>query len=242
MSKFPKIWFPLLGNPTISTFFHSCSFSASFSSNSPSPSPSSFERTTGNWKTNVIKEINNGPIAQFKQMMDTNGKIFQAEECDFSLSLPRKARNLKGETVNLNKICEKGKLTLVSICFSNFSHDMTESFSIPWKRWMNQDNRLAYLNLQPINGWIKWMLYGWLARMDEKRYVDENDHDRCIVFKSDKQWMEECKLNNGLGAYTYLLDENARVRWRASGHADEHELNALTGMIEKLLKNTNKKE
>jgi len=191
-------------------------------------------------RSKIMNEINNSPIAQFRQMLDTKGKIFKAEKCDFSVSLPKGIQNLKGKAINLNEFCRgSSKLTLATICFSNFSHDMIESFSDPWKEWMKQDDRLAYLDLKPINGWLRWTFYGWLAKMDERKYLDEEYHDRCIVFKSSKKWMEEWRLTNGLGAYAYLLDDNAQVRWRASGYAEKDELNALTDMIGKLPKNSN---
>jgi ATPase complex subunit ATP10 len=192
------------------------------------------------WSQNYFRDFINIRKYRGGKTFMANPRIFRA---DMSLYFP----NLHGETLaeasaDTTPVL-KGKVSVVNIYSSQWGEAQAQTFTGEKENpalaeVLKQHSDVAQridINIEenPMKAWVielfKWRLRKPRAMEDWGKYF--------IVRKGVSQRIRETiGLLNGRVGYIYLVDENCKIRWAASGNAEGTEKDDLTRGLERLVR------
>ncbi|PJF19271.1 hypothetical protein PSACC_00908 [Paramicrosporidium saccamoebae] len=171
------------------------------------------------------------PVAEISDILKSQGKFFSASQNVITpIALPEwTPTTITGNELSLRGHC-MGHVTLLTICFTAYSEPHLESFRRPF---LEAGGRL--IDVRPLMSRIKWLLFSRLLRSTALATLPESIQNSFIVAYRPMQLLDTLTVPNYLGAYVYLIDRHAQVRWKASGKATEAELAAMKRITKELL-------
>jgi hypothetical protein len=207
------------------------------------------------------KDFANNPLADLKKIAKTaDGKFFAAPPELIPAAAGQMVPEIKLETLRsgwleLRSFCQ-GNVTLMTICFSGYAEvslslafslikwmmqPHADSFRAPFiKEFIGKEAGVKLLDIRPILTRLKWYLFSGLVKRTAAEMISENLKDSLLVPYNPAALLEGLGIPNRYGAFCYLVDAEARVRWKASGQATDFELHDLRRFTQALLQERNK--
>ena len=166
-----------------------------------------------------------------------NPKLFRA---DAALYFP----NLRGRTLDGNKKADttkalKGRVSVVSMFSSQWAEAQKNTFvsereNPQLHEILKTGGQKVEINIEtnPARATILW-LFEWNLR----RQIPKTEHDRYFILQKGltNEIRHRIGLLNSKVGYVYLLDEECRIRWAASGRAEGDERDYLNRGLSKLV-------
>lgn len=177
----------------------------------------------------------------------TNGKIFYSPpsywKADKSLYFPHLSgqRLADGEECNIEDSLA-GKVSIVRMFTTDVGKNLIDSY------FVDKTHGLDYLKndldlLKDVEGaksaqiieinmaenWLKMAIVNF-AKNKYASIVPEHRHDKTFICNRTQlpfQIREEIQINNLYSGYVFVIDENLKIRWAASGEASQKDFNLL---------------
>lgn len=132
----------------------------------------------------------------------------------------------------------KAKVKLVSFSFTDYGFNLNKTYSEPFL-----DKYAGHPDVKALE--ITFVEYSFLQVMkgvfatNLKKRIPESQHARTqVTFGGVMNFATNLKLPNKFTGYSFLLDRENRIRWRACGVAEEN-ADLMLRAIEALLKEPN---
>lgn len=198
----------------------------------------------------LMEEFGESRFRDMKELRQHNGKqwlspaaFFRAEK---SLYMPNfLGRTLEGPQIVGTTDTLKGKVSIVRMFTSVFGEEHARSYVTNADRFLdkfdlvqNRDFQIVNMNI-PENKVKSWML-SWYAKSMASKCPPE-ERKRYFVIEHLGKIMRGIK--NAIGhtnvytGYVYVVDQNCRIRWAASGLATETDRETLWKTVRALSKN-----
>jgi hypothetical protein len=171
------------------------------------------------------------PVSDIGDILKSKGKFFSASQSVITpIALPEwTPTTIMGKELSLRGHCI-GHVTLLTICFTAYSEPHLDTFRRPF---LEAGGRLV--DVRPLMSRFKWLLFSRLLRSTALSTLPESIQNSFVVAYRPMELLDTLAVPNYLGAYAYLIDQNAQVRWKASGEATEIELATMKRITRELL-------
>lgn len=167
-----------------------------------------------------------------KEMINSNGKLFAATESILpayaASSIPPSyiLKALDGQQCRLfQDLVQARPASLLTISCSSFSDPHVESFREPFLA--SEVPRCGIIDLRPIPSRIKYAVWGMLVKRAARKTVPEALHRSYFVYRGGNELRSMLDITNLFAGYTFIIDRNGCIRWRACGTATEPELKSM---------------
>lgn len=210
----------------------------------PSWIPSFLSEEAQKQRSNRLRQdLKKGYFHDIHEFHRTKGKLFHANTfitpLSESIKLPETiyGRTIYGKNVNICNQINKFKptATLLSISHNRLAYEHVSSFIKPFMNEFNGSNFDCY-ELIVLEKWILYsLLFPWIWTSNWL----STSHDR-IPFKLFKygslnsQLLSMGNISNKLVGYIWLLDNQGRIRWVATGNATDQELSTMRKIVQQL--------
>lgn len=186
-------------------------------------------------------DIKHSPFYESKSFTNTNGKIFNAPisyfKLDKALYFPNFiAKSLQGTERQIHDMF-KDKVSLVRVFSTVSGEQCTESFLKhdevdylkDYEQFISRFPHSQIIDINIPHGWAKSLIVN-IVKGSIKRSLPETRRDNYFVvpeklFSYDIK--QELNCDNSCSGYIYLVDQNGKIRWAASGYSDEKEQQLL---------------
>jgi hypothetical protein len=86
--------------------------------------------------------------------------------------------------------------------------------------------------LRPIRNKLKWLLWSWLIKGDEKSNL------KSFIINGDvKDEFGVMNMENKLSGYVFLLDNENKIIWKSSGKSTQSEIDCFKKILSKYSEN-----
>jgi len=186
-------------------------------------------------------EITHSPFYETKSFRNTNGKIFTSPISYFKLDKAKYfpdfiGNTLAGTQTSLFDIIE-GKVNIVTVFLTVSGENCVKT----WFEEFNPSEKYPKLQIIDINipqNWLKGFMIG-LSKNLIKKTLPESRWGSYFVLP-DHIWQydtrEKLLCDNMCSGYIYLVDHNGKIRWAASGYANEEEMKVFDKCLRGLQK------
>jgi ATPase complex subunit ATP10 len=185
-------------------------------------------------------DMDRSPVTEMKEMINSNGKLFEAPKnllpgTTWRLAPDLLLRALDGQQYSLlSDLVSCRPASLLTISCSGFADPMVDSFRTPFLAH-GSHSACGLIDLRPIPSRIKYALWSPLVRRSARRQHPPDLHASYFVYRGGKELRTMLDVPNLFGGYVYLLDREGLVRWRACGTATGEELDTMFGCIRQLV-------
>jgi len=145
------------------------------------------------------------------------------------------SHSLRGDRVTLPADC-RGAVTLIAIAFQRGAQVMIDSWYEPFSLEFGKIPGVWFYEI-PMIGSAYWrVMSGWIdAGM--RSGIPANKHPFVITYYGDVfPYRRELGMEDPALAYLFLLDREGRIRWRASGYAEEEHIRELKEQVHLLMR------
>lgn len=205
------------------------------------------------WCRASQEELQKGHFDDFKQLRDTQGKLFRGT----SSLIPKKNSKVfpsivpvrcggaqDGGDVAFPPIDESNdSISLVYLSFRDGARPMVDT----WKREMDkalvdvESKMIKVVEISLIESYLMslWPFRSMLMANVAKKQIEKGDisTEKLFLFRDIEALQQSLELPNRLIGYVLLLDCDNLIRWRGCGFPDEKEIESLASCARKLLEN-----
>ena len=179
------------------------------------------------------EELKKGHFDDFKQLRDTNGKLFRGSVG----LLPQKISDVFPVPSLVSGVFQRDKrAVLLCAAARDGAQPMIDAWTTAFdNHFQNQDpGMVGIIELSVVDSMVMSLpvLRSLLCNEKQQAVFEEKyqhvDAKSLFLFKGNKGFQEVLDMfQNRLIGYIYLLDKEGRIRWKGCGFPEEEELNHL---------------
>lgn len=127
----------------------------------------------------------------------------------------------------------KAQCTLVAVAFKQFGAQMLGTWTEPFQKAFQGNNRVEVVHLNITEGWFLSKLSRYLTNSARKHTLPEQWPTTLLHYASNTDdpdlgnFKDTLRMHNTLTSYVYLLDGLGRVRCAGSGRASSEEADTM---------------
>ena len=177
----------------------------------------------------------------------TDGKVFLSPQSYWKAEKSLYFPHIYGQRLSDSKECNvedvlKGKVSIVRVFTSEVGKKLMDSYFVDKTHdidYLNNDldllkdtegqHQAQIVELNLAENWLKTMVVK-LVKAKYAKTVPSYRLDKTFICNRDQlpfQIREQLEINNLYTGYVFVVDSNLRIRWAASGEAEQKDFNLL---------------
>lgn len=172
------------------------------------------------------------------EMRQHGGKMYYASS---QLVKPEKAGympNFEAQDLSRQKIntTEKlvGKITLMTFVYAKFGEPHVNTFIKPFLEKYKDQKDIQVVEVNVQENILKQLLLKAFIPSIRKNLPLERKENYCLILKDISRTRKCLGMSNQYIGYSFLVDENCKIRWTAHGEATSEEVGNMLAMTDYL--------
>ena len=173
------------------------------------------------------EELKKGHFDDFKQLRDTNGKVFQSSPTLLSKKTAQRFPSIvpygrNGEPTDFPE--HNGRIILVCAAFREGAQPMIDAWSKAFDLKFRDQNKAMIVEVSLVDSFVMSLwpfrstILAQAAKSEEKYSMNSNF---LFLFKDVDFFQRKLELPNRLIGYVFLLDTENLIRWKGCGFPDK---------------------
>ncbi|KAI8647947.1 ATP10 protein-domain-containing protein [Parasitella parasitica] len=185
-----------------------------------------------------LEEATRSYFADVHEMRQHGGKMYFASS---QLLKPEKAGympNFEAQDLSRQKIntTEKllGKITLMTFVYAKFGEPHVNTFIQPFLEKFKDHKDIQVVEVNVQENMLKQLLLKAFIPSIRKNLPIERKDNYCLILKDISRTRKCLDMTNQYIGYSFLVDENCKIRWTAHGEATSEEVGNMLAMTDYL--------
>lgn len=182
----------------------------------------------------------------YSEMRKHGGKMYYASSQLIKADKAGYMPNFEAQDLSRNKIntTEKlvGKITLMTFVYAKFGEPHVDTFIKPFLEKYKDAKDIQVVEVNVQENILKQLLLKVFIPSIRKNLPAERKDNYCLIMKDISKTRKCLDMTNQYIGYSFLVDEDCKVRWAAHGEATPEEVGNMLAMTDYLesKKNNNK--